>query len=155
MKRAVVLFMITGTVLMLSGCGFKEGAGATVTVVHDTPTPLPTPTPEPTPTPLPTPEPVVQEAPPTETTASGVVVTKTPGVYTASSDVNIRSDASTDSEVVGTVTAGSQLNATGVCDNNWIQIDQNGVSAYVSGDFVTLVSQGDAAAPVTDAATAG
>ena len=33
MKRAVVLFMITGTVLMLSGCGFKEGAGATVTVV--------------------------------------------------------------------------------------------------------------------------
>ena len=110
MKKAGLLVLFLGIIMLLPGCGFTEGAGATVTVVTPTPTPLPTPTPAPTPTPEPTQAPAV----PTEQTASGVVVTKTGGMYTASTDVNLRADASPDAALVIGVMAGTELTGTGV-----------------------------------------
>ena len=44
MKKAGILVLACVAVLCMAGCGFEEGAGATVTIVHDTPTPIPTPT---------------------------------------------------------------------------------------------------------------
>ena len=133
MKKAGLLVLLLGVLMLLPGCGFTEGAGATVTVVTPTPTPLPTPTPAPTPTPEPTPTPAV----PTEQTASGIVVTKTGGTYTASTDVNLRSDASPEADLVIGVMAGTELNGTGVCENGWIQIEYNGQTVYGSGEFLT------------------
>ena len=118
----------------LSGCGFQEGAGATVTVVRETPTPTPTPTPEATPTPLPTPTPVIE----TEATASGVIVTKTPGTYVSTTDINLRADASADAAFVFGVPGGTTLTGTGTCDNGWVQISYEGQTVYASGDFLTL-----------------
>ncbi|MBQ1491679.1 MAG: SH3 domain-containing protein, partial [Blautia sp.] len=118
MKKAGVLLCAVGlSALLLSGCGFEEGAGATVTIVHETPTPIPTPTPEPTPTPVPTPTPSIA----TETTASGVVVSKIPGTYVTTTDVNLRDDASADANLIGGVMGGTELTGTGVCENGWIQ----------------------------------
>jgi len=133
MKKAGLLVLFLGIIMLLPGCGFTEGAGATVTVVTPTPTPLPTPTPAPTPTPEPTQAPAV----PTEQTASGVVVTKTGGMYTASTDVNLRADASPDAALVIGVMAGTELTGTGVCDNGWIQIEYNGQVVYGSGEYLT------------------
>ena len=144
MKKAGSLLPLLGAVLCftvtcLSGCGFQEGAGATVTVVRETPTPTPTPTPEATPTPEPTPTPMVE----TETTASGVVVQKIGGTYVTNTDVNLRTDASTDNgiaPIVYGVPAGTSLTGTGVCENGWIQISYEGQTVYASGEFLT--SQG-------------
>ena len=62
MKKAALAVLLLGAALCIPGCGFEEGAGASVTVIQATPTPIPTPTPEATPTPevTPTPEPVVE-----------------------------------------------------------------------------------------------
>ena len=147
MKKAGVLLCAVGlSALFLSGCGFEEGAGATVTIVHETPTPIPTPTPEPTPTPVPTPTPSI----PTETTASGVVVSKIPGTYVTTTDVNLRDDASADANLIGGVMGGTELTGTGVCENGWIQLDYNGQTVYASGDFLTQTGGGAAEAAPTE-----
>ncbi len=135
-KTGLILAMFLGAAVCLSGCGFQEGAGATITVIKATPTPTPSPTPEVTPTPIPTPTPEVV----TETTASGIVVTKQDGVYYATDDVNLRADASTEANVVSAVVKGTQLNSTGVCDNGWIQVNLDGTSVYASGDFVSTTA---------------
>ena len=138
MKKAGLAVLLLGAALCIPGCGFEEGAGATVTVIQATPTPIPTPTPEVTPTPeaTPTPEPVVAQ------TASGVNVTKKDGTYVANADVNLRADASADATLISGVTSGTQLTSTGVCDNGWIEV------TYVSGDYVSAVET----APAADAA---
>lgn len=144
MKKAALAVLLLGAALCIPGCGFEEGAGATVTVIQATPTPIPTPTPEVTPTPeaTPTPEPVVAQ------TASGVNVTKKDGTYVANADVNLRADASADATLISGVASGTQLTSTGVCDNGWIEVTYNGQTAYVSGDYVSAVET----APAADAA---
>ena len=57
MKKAGLAVLLLGAALCIPGCGFEEGAGASVTVIQATPTPIPTPTPEATPTPEVTPTP--------------------------------------------------------------------------------------------------
>ena len=78
-----------------------------------------------------------------------VKVTPTPEVksdtYYASSELNLRSDASADADLISSVAAGTQLNSTGVCENGWIRVDYNGQTCYASGDFVTTT------APAADA----
>ena len=46
MKKAALAVLLLGAALCIPGCGFEEGAGASVTVIQATPTPIPTPTPE-------------------------------------------------------------------------------------------------------------
>lgn len=130
MRKAGLAALLLGAALCIPGCGFEEGAGATVTVIQATPTPIPTPTPEATPTP----EVVVVQ------TASGVNVTKQDGTYVANADVNLRADASTDAALVASVANGTQLTSTGVCDNGWVEVSYEGQTAYVSGDYVSAVA---------------
>ena len=130
MRKAGLAALLLGAALCIPGCGFEEGAGATVTVIQATPTPIPTPTPEATPTP----EVVVVQ------TASGVNVTKLDGTYVANADVNLRADASTDAALVASVANGTQLTSTGVCDNGWVEVSYEGQTAYVSGDYVSAVA---------------
>ena len=141
MKRAGLAVLLLGAALCIPGCGFEEGAGASVTVIQATPTPIPTPTPEVTPTPeaTPTPEVVVVQ------TASGVNVTKQDGTYVANADVNLRADASADAALIASVAKGTQLTSTGVCDNGWVEISYEGQTAYVSGDYVSAVAADTAA----------
>ncbi len=70
------------------------------------------------------------------------------GTYYASAELNLRSDASADAELIASVASGTQLNSTGVCENGWIRVDYNGQTCYASGDFVTTT------APAADAAAA-
>ena len=97
--------------------------------------------PQETPTPEPTPEAT------TEQTASGVTVEVKDGTYYASSELNLRSDASADAELIASVAAGTQLTSTGVCQNGWIRINYNGQTCYASGDYVSTT------APAQDAST--
>ncbi|MDO5135417.1 MAG: SH3 domain-containing protein [Eubacteriales bacterium] len=133
MKKAGLLVLLLGAVLCFPGCGFEDGAGATVTVIEATPTPEPTPTPEVTPTPEPTPipEPVIVQ------TASGVNVEKKDGVYVANTDINLRADCSTEAALVASVASGTQLTSTGVCENGWVEVSYEGQTLYCSGDYVT------------------
>ena len=139
MKKAGILAVVIGLTLLAGGCGFQEGAGATVTVVHETPTPIPTPTPEATPTPIPTPTPAIE----TETTALGVVVSKIGGTYVTNTDVNLRTDASAEADLVMGVLGGTELTGTGVCDNGWIQLDFDGQTVYASGEFLTKTGEAE------------
>ena len=135
MKKAALAVLLLGAALCIPGCGFEEGAGASVTVIQATPTPIPTPTPE----------------------ASGVNVTKQDGTYVANADINLRADASADATWIAGVTSGTQLTSTGVCDNGWIEVSYEGQTAYVSGDYVSAVAADGAAADGTadQAATEG
>ena len=118
MRKAGLAALLLGAALCIPGCGFEEGAGATVTVIQATPTP----------------EVVVVQ------TASGVNVTKQDGTYVANADVNLRADASTDAALVASVANGTQLTSTGVCDNGWVEVSYEGQTAYVSGDYVSAVA---------------
>ena len=151
MKKTFVAMLLLGAALALPGCGFDEGAGATVTVVEATPTPTPEPTPEATPTPevTPTPAPVIEQ------TASGINVEKKDGVYTTNTEVNLRTDASTDADLVTGVAAGTQLTSTGVCENGWIQINYNGQTVYALGDYLTEATTDAAATTDTSAVSDG
>lgn len=155
MKKTRLLAIVLGLALVLPGCGFTKGSDAVVTVVEATPTPTPEPTPEPTPTPAvpevtPTPAPVVEQSP------SGVNVEVKTATYIATAGVYVRSDCSTDGEVLGSLENGQTVTSTGVCENGWIRIDYEGQAGYVSGDFVTLSDTGaaDAADTTGDAAAA-
>jgi delta-lactam-biosynthetic de-N-acetylase len=83
----------------------------------ETPTPTPTETPTPTPTPTPT------EAPPAEVT-----------MFTTDG-VNVRAGASTDTEILGKMLAGSAVTVTGT-EGDWTIIDYNGQKAYIKSEFL-------------------
>ena len=40
MKKAALAVLLLGAALCIPGCGFEEGAGASVTVIQATPTPI-------------------------------------------------------------------------------------------------------------------
>lgn len=133
MKKRGLLMLLLGLALFVPGCGFDDSEDSTVVVIEATPTPEPTPTPAVTPTPAatPTPVPVISQ------TASGVNIEKREGTYYATADLNLRADCSTESELVGSVTAGTALESTGVSDTGWIEVVYNGQTCYVSGDYVS------------------
>ena len=143
MKKSLWLVLLLGLAFAVQGCGFDPTIDSSVMIVKVTPAPEVTPTPEaaeeaPTP-----------EATPTvaaEQTASGITVEVKQGTYYASSELNLRSDASADADLIASVAAGTQLNSTGVCQNGWIRVDYNGQTCYASGDYVSTT------APAADAA---
>lgn len=81
-------------------------------------------------------------APPADTSVSQteppepVVAAVSKTVYSTGT-VNIRSGAGTEFAVIGTTSNGMQLVQTGISDNGWVQISWNGMTAYVSQDYVT------------------
>ena len=136
MKKYGLLIMLLGLLFCVQGCGFDDGGeDLTVTIIKATPTPEPTPTPEvvATPEPTPTPEPVAV----VEQTASGVNITKVDGAYSATVDLNLRADCSTEAELLGSVPSGTVLTSTGTSDNGWIQLSYNGTVCYAMADYLT------------------
>ena len=127
MKKSLWLVLVLGLAFAAQGCGFDPTIDSSVMIVKVTPTPEATPMPA------------------AEQTASGVKVEVKSGTYYASSELNLRSDASSDADLISSVAAGTQLNSTGVCENGWIRVDYNGQTCYASGDFVTTT------APAADA----
>lgn len=149
MKRKTVITLIaTITLIGIIGCGNKtddsepitsqtvdtteqqEDAKKAVENVEPVATVEPTaePTPEPTAEPTPTPEPVEEE----ETD-----IIELDEIMYAQADVNLRSGASTDFEVVGTLTQGQQVYVTGQSKSTqWYQIDINGETQYVSNKYL-------------------
>ena len=127
MKKSLWLVLVLGLAFAAQGCGFDPTIDSSVMIDKVTPTPEATPTPA------------------AEQTASGVKVEVKSGTYYASSELNLRSDASSDADLISSVAAGTQLNSTGVCENGWIRVDYNGQTCYASGDFVTTT------APAADA----
>lgn len=62
---------------------------------------------------------------------------KDAGTLTVTGDqVNIRTGPGTEYDVIGTVPVGTTLTTTGRTDN-WYQVDYNGTTAYIIGDYVT------------------
>ncbi len=55
----------------------------------------------------------------------------------ATADVNVRAQNNVTSAVLGGIAAGDTMQETGYTDDGWIQISYNGVSAYVSGNYVS------------------
>ena len=54
----------------------------------------------------------------------------------ATAGVNIRAKASTDSEILGTLTAGSSITRTSN-SNGWSKVDYNGKTGYIKSDYLT------------------
>ena len=151
MKKSRLLIVLAGVAVVASGCGYSTGGeDSTVTVIEATPTPTPEPTPEATPTPE------VPEATPTPTvemsqTASGVNIIKQSGTYYAVEGVNVRSDCSTDADIITGTLVGQQLTSTGVSeDGQWVEVSINDQTGYVNAQYVS--TEAPAGAATADAA---
>ena len=97
---------------------------STAVAPTETPTPTPTPTPTETPTPTPTEEPTPTPAPSEETAA-----------FTTDA-VNVRAGASTDTEIVGKLPAGSKVTVTGA-EGDWSIVDYEGQKAYIKSEYLS------------------
>lgn len=155
MKKSRLLIVLAGLAVVASGCGYSTGGeDSTVTVIEATPTPTPEPTPEATPTPE------VPEATPTPTvemaqTASGVNIIKQSGTYYTVEGVNIRSDCSTEAEIITGTTVGQALTSTGVSeDGQWVEVTINDQTGYVNAQYVSTEAPAGAAAADTTATAA-
>lgn len=151
MKKSRLLIVLAGLAVVASGCGYSTGGeDSTVTVIEATPTPTPEPTPEATPTPE------VPEATPTPAvemsqTASGVNIIKQSGTYYAVEGVNVRSDCSTDADIITGTLVGQQLTSTGVSeDGQWVEVSINDQIGYVNAQYVS--TEAPAGAATADAA---
>ena len=63
-------------------------------------------------------------------------------------DVNIRSTASTDGDVLGTVLRGSRVEVTGDMSGGWFPVSYDGIQGFISGDY--LEPYGDGSSQVDD-----
>lgn len=150
MKKSRLLIVLAGLAVFASGCGYSTGGeDSTVTVIEATPTPTAAPTPEATPTPE------VPEATPTPAqevaqTASGVNIIKQNATYYVVEGVNVRSDCSTEAEMITGTTVGQELTSTGVSeDGQWIEVTVNGQTGYVNAQYVSTTAPAGAAAQTT------
>lgn len=55
----------------------------------------------------------------------------------ATTTVNVRSDANTSADKVGSLSKGNSVTRIGVCSNGWSRVDFNGTTAYISSDYLT------------------
>lgn len=154
MKKSRLLIVLAGVAVVASGCGYSTGGeDSTVTVIEATPTPTPEPTPEATPTPE------VPEATPTPAvemsqTASGVNIIKQSGTYYAVEGVNVRSDCSTDADIITGTLVGQQLTSTGVSeDGQWVEVSINDQTGYVNAQYVSTEAPAGAATADAEAQT--
>lgn len=69
-------------------------------------------------------------------------------VLYAAVSVNLRDAASTDANVITTLSTGSELTVTGACTDNWFPVSCGDLTGYVSADYVTSIQP-----PVTMYAT--
>ena len=72
-----------------------------------------------------------------DTPASGTPGEETKETACISGYVNVRADAQSDGEILGTLSPGDEITVTGICQNGWIRIPYNGGTAYIWQDFVS------------------
>lgn len=75
------------------------------------------------------------------TEADKSAVSETSETVYATTQVNIRSDASEESTAVGVLEAGGSITRTGTLDNGWSRVDSNGQTAYIKSEFLTADAQ--------------
>ena len=126
MKKSRLLIVLAGLAVFASGCGYSTGGeDSTVTVIEATPPPA---------------QEVVQ-------TASGVNIIKQNATYYVVEGVNVRSDCSTEAQMITGTTAGQELTSTGVSeDGQWVEVTINGQTGYVSAQYVSTTAPAGAAA---------
>ena len=56
-------------------------------------------------------------------------------MLTATEECNVRTEASTDADILGVISAGDQVQKTGT-DGEWVQIDYDGQTGYIRGDLL-------------------
>ena len=146
MKKSRLLILLAALAVAASGCGYSTGGeDSTVTVIEATPTPTATPTPEATPTPA-------QEM---SQTAAGVNIIKQNATYYAIEGVNVRSDCSTDAQIITGTTVGQTLTSTGVSeDGQWVEVTVNNQTGYVSSQYVSTEAPAGTATTGTTAQAA-
>lgn len=64
-------------------------------------------------------------------------VTSMSGTMYATGDVNVRSGAGTSNDRIGGLSAGSSITVTGSTDNGWIQVNYDGQTGYVAGNYLS------------------
>ena len=74
---------------------------------------------------------------PTETTANAVSVKAVNETVWASTQVNVRAEASTDSEKVGTIKKGTKLTRTGVLSNGWSRVTYKDKDRFIASSYLT------------------
>ncbi len=52
-------------------------------------------------------------------------------------DLNVRSSAGTESEILGTIPEGDSVTLTGRSDGNWVEVSYDGTTGYVSSSYLT------------------
>ncbi len=73
----------------------------------------------------------------TSTSSSSVTVESVSETVYTTAGVNIRSEASVDSDKLGTVSSGTSLTRTGKLSNGWSQVEYNGKTGYVKSTYLT------------------
>lgn len=69
--------------------------------------------------------------------ASGADVEKTNGTGYITGGVNVRNDAASGSDIIGSLSGGDAVTVTGICDNGWYRIIYEGKTGYVWQDFIS------------------
>ena len=142
---AAVTALVTASVV-LGGCtpsgnlASQEKANAAPTeaptatpTVAPTATPTPIPTFTPTPTPMATPTPIPASTP-----------TAAPQqVYYAATDVNVRTEPSLDSEVLGTLDRDDKINVLEMVDDTWAKIEYKEKTGYVNRKYIVAEADYD------------
>lgn len=142
---AAVTALVTASVV-LGGCtpsgnlASQEKANAAPTEAPTvTPTVAPTATPTPIPTFTPTPTPM---ATPTPIPASTPTVAPQQ-VYYAATDVNVRTEPSLDSEVLGTLDRDDKINVLEMVDDTWAKIEYKEKTGYVNRKYIVAEADYD------------
>lgn len=111
LKKALTAALCIAVMLCTSACGGGNGKAEA----------SPSPSAEPTATPAPT------------------VKVKVATVNNIDDSLNVRSEASTDSEILGTAEAGDEFEVVAQDDTSeWVEISYFGQNAYVFAEFVTI-----------------
>ena len=69
---------------------------------------------------------------------SATDVTPAVGTLKVTSDVNVRSGASTDDSILGVAKVGTILNTTGIVDGKWYRVSYDGKEGYVNRKLVSV-----------------
>ena len=69
---------------------------------------------------------------------SGVEVESTRQTAYVVSSVNVRADAQSGSEILGTLDGGDSVTVTGICANGWYRVIYEGQTGYVWRDYLSL-----------------
>ena len=88
-------------------------------------------------------------------TAAGVNIIKQNATYYAIEGVNVRSDCSTDAQIITGTTVGQALTSTGVSeDGQWVEVTVNVQTGYVSSQYVSTEAPAGTATTDTTAQAA-